>query len=766
MEGTDITEKILNFINGTGKSVFLTGKAGTGKTTLLKTVLKKTHKNTVVVAPTGIAALNAGGVTIHSMFQLPFAGFIPDADPSFSIPPNTHLETQSTFGRHMRMASHRLSVMRNMELLIIDEVSMLRADTLDAVNFVLQRARKSKDPFGGVQLLLIGDLMQLPPVIKNEEWSVLRNYYKNIFFFNAIVIQQLRPVYMELRKVYRQSDAVFLNLLNNLRNNAIRTEDTNLLNQYVNPDFNLEKNPGYIYLTTHNIKAENINRKALAAIPEKEIVYQAEITGDFPEKIYPVEAELKLKVGAQVMFVKNDQSEKKRYYNGKMAEVTFLGEEEIIVTFPEERISIPVEKYEWQNIRFTVHPESKEIKEEILGTFVHYPLKTAWAITVHKSQGLTFEKAALDMKDVFQPGQAYVALSRLRTLEGLVLIGNLNLNGISNDTNVIDYAKNEADEEMMEKIFHAEKKRYLYNYVKTGFDQQILFRSWTRHQFSYRDTPPHSEKAKHHEWINQQVDALKNSQKVSTDFSAQLTRLFNVDDPDYIYISERLAKAKEYFFPILNDILFKLLYKIEEIRQVRRVKQYFGELSDLEEIHTAFILNMHKAIRLVEIHIEDGEIEKSALKTPFINSYRTDLAAQAREKFRQEKGILVVEENGEERYTKSRRKREAEKEKKSSIDITFELWQQKMDPSEIAGERKLTIGTVYNHFSRLVEIGKVNVEDILSQKTLQDLTRVFSAVYNDHSKLTELKNAAGEEYSFEIVRLFLSHWKKNRNRSV
>jgi len=441
MEITNDARQVLQFINQTQRSVFLTGKAGTGKTTLLRQIIQTTHKNTVVVAPTGIAALNAGGVTIHSMFQLPFSGFIPEYIPSSSISDYQKFETKNTLVKHLRMSGQKKSVMLNMELLIIDEVSMLRADLLDAIDFTLRKIRRKDFPFGGVQVLFIGDLLQLPPVVKNEEWRVLRNYYRGIFFFNAKVIQESPPLYIELTKIFRQSDERFISVLNNLRNNMISSQDMMILNDFVNPKFDIKSNKGYITLTTHNAKADEINAASLDEIKEKCFRFKPEIVGDFPEKIYPVEEILQLKVGAQIMFIKNDLSPEKNYFNGKMGFVKSLSECEIIIHFPEENKIIEVEKYEWKNIRYSVNENTKEIDEEVLGSFVHFPIKLAWAITVHKSQGLTFEKAVLDVSQVFLPGQAYVALSRLRSLDGLILLKPIQMNGISNDQEVMQYAE-------------------------------------------------------------------------------------------------------------------------------------------------------------------------------------------------------------------------------------------------------------------------------------------------------------------------------------
>src|SRR6478736_4221412 len=474
----------LRFINQTQRSVFLTGKAGTGKTTLLREIIQTTHKNTVVVAPTGIAALNAGGVTIHSMFQLPLGGFIPDnSAPQFSD--TTKFETKATLRRHFKMSSQKRAVIRNMELLIIDEVSMLRADLLDAMDFMMQTVRRKSAPFGGVQVLFIGDLLQLPPIIRDEEWRTLRNYYKGKFFFHSHVIQQYPPLYIELSKIYRQTDDSFISILNNLRNNKVTQSDVQMLNEFVQPNFDLKANKGYITLTTHNAKADVMNTQSLEDLEGKQMTFLPVITGDFPEKIYPVDSNLQLKVGAQIMFVKNDLSQEKNYFNGKMGVVKTMTSKEIWVHFPDEDKTIEVDKYEWQNIRYTVNELTKEIEEEILGTFVHYPIKLAWAITVHKSQGLTFDKAALDVSQVFLPGQAYVALSRLRSLNGLILLSPLRMNGISNDQDVMDFSLNKASETVLESALQRETKNFIYNYLRNSFDWNQLAQEWRNHQFSY-----------------------------------------------------------------------------------------------------------------------------------------------------------------------------------------------------------------------------------------------------------------------------------------
>ena len=568
----------LQFINQTQRSVFLTGKAGTGKTTLLKEIIATTHKNTVVVAPTGIAALNAGGVTIHSMFQLPFGGFIPSFNVDSHFTDTVKFESKDTLRRHFKMNGLKKSVIRNMELLVIDEVSMLRADLLDAMDYMMQTVRKKTTPFGGVQVLYIGDLLQLPPVIRDEEWRTLRNYYKGKFFFHSHVVQQSPPLYIELSTIFRQTDTEFISVLNNLRDNKITANDVAALNKYVQPDFDLKTNKGYITLTTHNNKADAMNAQALADLKGELITYSPEIVGDFPDKIFPVEEKLQLKVGAQVMFVKNDLSFEKNYFNGKMGIIKSLSSQEILVHFPEENKTIEVDKYEWQNIRYKVDAFTKEVGEEVLGTFVHYPIKLAWAITVHKSQGLTFDKAAIDVSQVFMPGQAYVALSRLRSLEGLILLSPLRMNGISNDQDVMDYALNKASEELLKNSLHFETKNFIHNYLINSFDWHDLAQEWRNHKFSYGDKTENTTKSKHANWAAKQLDAIEGVLDPSKKFIHQLNKIFASETVDLIHVSDRIQAAFDYFFKPMDDLVFETIWKIEEVKRLKKVKAFFYEI--------------------------------------------------------------------------------------------------------------------------------------------------------------------------------------------
>ena len=739
----------LRFINQTHRSVFLTGKAGTGKTTLLREIIQTTHKNTVVVAPTGIAALNAGGVTIHSMFQLPFGGFIPDnSSPQFSE--NTKFETKATLRRHFKMSGLKKSVIRNMELLIIDEVSMLRADLLDAMDYMMQTIRKKNIAFGGVQVLYIGDLLQLPPVIRDEEWRTLKTYYKGKFFFHSHVVQQNPPLYIELSKIFRQTDDTFISVLNNLRNNEISQQDIQTLNQYVKPDFDLKTNKGFITLTTHNNKADTMNAQALEDLEGKLVVYKPEITGDFPEKIYPVEQELKLKVGAQVMFVKNDLSFEKHYFNGKMGVIKSLSANEILVHFPEENKTIEVDKYEWQNIRYKVDETTKEIEEEVLGSFVHYPIKLAWAITVHKSQGLTFDKAALDVSQVFLPGQAYVALSRLRSLEGLILLSPLRMNGISNDQDVMDYSLNKASDSFLENALHFETKNFIHNFLIHTFDWSDLAQEWRNHKFSYNEKSEISEKSKHAVWARKQTEAIELLLDPSKKFILQLNKLFNQETVDLNHVSERIQAAFSYFFKPMDELVFEILWKLEEVKRIKKVKAFHDELIVLEELQTKAVLRLMKAKLLIETVVAGETISKEKLTSSEIKKYISRKTEAIQNQFKELNITLIDDEKDVERYTSKKSKATAPK--KSTVQETYELWVEKKSIEDIATIRVLTKQTIYSHFVKLIQTKAVSISEVLPEDKMQDLAAAFAG-YKEES-LNALMEKHGHQFSWEEARMF------------
>ncbi len=469
-EPTQITEAFqlaFDFVQYTDKPIFLTGKAGTGKTTFLKYVKEHALKDMSVVAPTGVAAINAGGVTIHSFFQLPLKHFIPEEREGLE---NLGIIHKKRLLAEQRMVGDRRKVLQALELLVIDEVSMVRADLLDMIDVVLRHVRfRPDEPFGGVQVLLIGDLYQLPPVVDDQAWSILGEYYQTPFFFSAKVMQQAMPVHISFEKVFRQQDEIFINLLNAVRNNALVPELAAQLHRRYQPHFQPDENEGFITLTTHNNKASAINEMFLQKLETALEYFPAAIHGDFSNKAFPAEENLALKVGAQVMFLKNDLNQHKRFFNGKIGKVVNIEHDMIKVLCPGDDLPINVARYTWGNIRYVPNLLNGQVEEEEIGSFVQFPLRLAWAITIHKSQGLTFEKAIIDAEDVFASGQAYVALSRCRTLEGMVLKSPVRSERLSTNQSVDQYTQTRPSGEMLPSQLESSLHDYTKKRLKSTF---------------------------------------------------------------------------------------------------------------------------------------------------------------------------------------------------------------------------------------------------------------------------------------------------------
>ncbi|HEY5390952.1 MAG TPA: AAA family ATPase, partial [Hanamia sp.] len=422
IEHNDIFDLAYRFVTETSENIFLTGNAGTGKTTFLKYLKENCSKNIIVAAPTGVAAINAGGVTLHSLFQLPFDPFLPTA-----------ANKRALLGK-LKYNTRRQDLLRKMELLVIDEISMVRCDTMDAIDTILRSVRRKHDtPFGGVQLLCIGDLYQLPPVARRQEWEILQEYYSSEFFFDSLVIKEQMPMLIELKKIYRQKEDSFVQLLNKVRNNNMGADDFEDLHLRYFPSFRPELEDRFITLTSHNNQADQINYRELQKLSTGSFTYQAVIQDDFPENMYPAEGALVLKKGAQVMFLKNDIE--KRYFNGKIGTVKSLMNDEIVVNC--DGLDIYVTQETWENTRYSVNGNDGKLEQETLGTFTQFPLRLAWAITIHKSQGLTFEKVMIDAGAAFSSGQVYVALSRCTSLNGIVLLSKIPSAAIYSNQNVI-----------------------------------------------------------------------------------------------------------------------------------------------------------------------------------------------------------------------------------------------------------------------------------------------------------------------------------------
>ena len=543
MENNPELQLAWQFIENTGTHLFLTGKAGTGKTTFLRRLKEQSPKRMVILAPTGIAAINAGGVTIHSFFQLSFAPFVPET-------------TFNSSQTHYRFSKEKRNIIRSMDLLVIDEISMVRADLLDAIDSALRRYRDREKPFGGVQLLMIGDLQQLAPVVKENEWEMLKNYYETPYFFASRALRETVYMTIELKTVYRQSDTFFLSLLNKIRENQADDEVLNELNRRYQPGFRPRKEEGYIRLTTHNYQAQKVNDYELASLPGQTYSFRAEIDGTFPEYLYPADEVLTIKAGAQIMFLKNDPSSEKRYYNGMIGEVAAVNDAGMIVRGKDNGNEFQLLPEEWGNYKYVLNEETKEITEEIEGTFRQYPIRLAWAITIHKSQGLTFERAIIDARNSFAHGQTYVALSRCKTLEGMVLESPLRREAIISDSTVDNFTKEVERNKPGNRQLHDMQKAYFFDLLSDLFNfysldqaykrllrliDEDLYKLYPKQLAEYKELAPH---------IKEKIV------EVSQRFRNQYTRLINGSD-DYAAdqgLQERVRSGAGYFRKELEPV--------------------------------------------------------------------------------------------------------------------------------------------------------------------------------------------------------------------
>ena len=539
-----------DFVEHTSKSVFLTGKAGTGKTTFLHRVVAESTKRMVVVAPTGVAAINAGGVTIHSFFQLPFSPFVPGAK----------MKSKYEFRKE------KLRIIRTLDLLIIDEVSMVRSDLLDAVDFTLRKVRNNDRPFGGVQLLLIGDLQQLTPVVTHEEEPLLRQYYATPYFFDSTALRGVDYVTIELSHVYRQTDADFVKLLNRVREGCLQADDLRALNARYIPDFTPREGDDFIRLTTHNARADHYNLQALEALGGEERQYEASLQGIFPEYAYPTDVTLPLKVGAQVMFVKNDGAPYYRFYNGRIGHVTALNRDTVCVRCPGDDEDIVVEYEIWENTKYTINERTREIESEVQGRFMQLPLRLAWAITIHKSQGLTFDHAVIEAGRSFAPGQVYVALSRCRTLEGLVLAEPLAAHAVINDHRVDHYIA--LQEEMARRsidLLPQSKDDYLRTLLAECFTFTSLMQAVER---LYKLVIEHL-RSKHPQLAYDSEQAFTKGnervQSVSWRWTQYISRM-SVEKFDDEAFQQRVNDAYTYFLEQFQALFLPLMEKVSKVK--------------------------------------------------------------------------------------------------------------------------------------------------------------------------------------------------------
>jgi hypothetical protein len=534
-----------NFANYTSCSLFLTGKAGTGKTTFLKKLKEQSSKEMAIIAPTGVAAINAGGVTIHSFFQLPLSPFIPTG------------EGRKNLISRIKMSNVRRRVLENLEMLVIDEISMVRADLLDEIDTVLRHFRhRHNELFGGVQMVFIGDMYQLSPVCNDLEWQLLSDYYSSIYFFDSMAIRSQPPVYIEFDNIFRQSNLDFINLLNEVRNNNISDKSFELLQSLYRPDFKPPKDDSYIILTTHNYKADGINAEELGKLKGESKKFKARIKGDYPEKGYPTEPELEFKVGAKVMFLKNDKETPRRYFNGKIGEITSFGNDGIYVECPGESPILVVPEI-WENISYTTNSETRQISETLLGTFEQYPLRLAWAITIHKSQGLTFDKAIIDAGQAFTPGQVYVALSRCRSLDGLVLLSKINRNSLHVDANIIRHNERKLPIEILNNKLDTSRKEYREKILFTLFDFQESISTLNRLKEFVREKLS-SFNSETLTFLDSIIRYLSNMQNIASRFQNELRSLLFAVPLDEKKLQERITAAGSYFLKALQSVSSEL----------------------------------------------------------------------------------------------------------------------------------------------------------------------------------------------------------------
>ena len=651
-------ELAYHYVQHTNRCIFLTGKAGTGKTTFLRRLKEDCSKQMVVVAPTGVAAINAEGVTIHSLFQLPPQLFLPTD------------EARRQLFSEMQMRANKQRVLRNLELLVIDEVSMVRADLLDTIDAVLRHYKhRPTIPFGGVQLLVIGDLFQLSPVVREEEWRLLQPFYDGPYFFQARVFRELQPVYIEFEHVYRQTNLEFLSILNEVRNNILTTESLRILNSRYVPDF---KSNSHITLSTHNSKVDAINQREMDALKGREYTYNATITDTFPESMYPIDEQLVLKVGARVMFIKNDSSSEKLYYNGKLGVVTSLSKQAINVLC-DDGTEVNVHNEVWENIRYNADSGSDQVQTEIIGTFTHYPLRLAWAITIHKAQGLTFDQLIIDAEDAFAAGQVYVALSRCRSLEGLTLLTPIPTRALTNAREVLQFTANQDSLQTIEQNLQPAQKEYLTSLLCALFDfkehaEQLYSLQRMANNMTSLQIPPN-------QYISDLISPLLDLHGVGERFQQQIRQLMYHDQQDKL--QERLQAASQYYAPKLYELL-----KAMSDCPLRSNNQ-----SDAGQLKQS-ILDIYAALS-----------RKTYLQAQMAKVATVETYFEARKNYKYKEPTLTI-------YTTQRKSRV-----NTTTFQTLTLLHQGYRIKDIAKHRNMTQKTIIKHLKILLEDGVIEQRD-------------------------------------------------------
>lgn len=747
-----IAEKTAHYINYTSRNIFLTGKAGTGKTTLLRYLTKNCTKKFAVVAPTGIAAINAGGVTIHSFFQLPFGCFLPQKPTDISKI-NFNFSYPEKLIAQLKINDRKRAIIKELDLLIIDEVSMLRADLLDAINIVLKHIRRSQQAFGGVQLLLIGDLLQLPPVVKKDEWEYMNAYYKSAYFFDSLALQEKRCIYIELDKIYRQNDLTFINILNNLRNNIITEHDIHVLNQHFKP-ITAFGNKKHITLTTHNYKADAINTEHLQKLKTTQHIFKAHISGEFPEYMFPADPNLTLKIGAQVMFVKNDPTGKQQYFNGKIGEISSF-EDGIWVKTDDNTDDILVEKYIWENNRYTLNTNTNEIEEECIGTFNQYPLKLAWAITVHKSQGLTFENALVDIGDAFAPGQVYVALSRLKSLEGLILSNPIKKNQLISDEKISNYTTTASSEIQTPEELKRDTLNYIAELLQKTFNLNWLYSNIEEHYSTSSKNLNQSKKQKNYDFAYDLFTQVKDFKKHADIFYNQAITIINSQELNYeSKLSQRVKDARNYFENKFKSISGEIIKLLENINEEDRTDTLVEELLYIENIFFEKRKQLNKINELCA-SFSGIQVEKNNLLLNDRIEKRNKIEAELlqKKKKRKEKSTQLNNSN----KSKTEKVKKPAKEKSAKISgkaLTLSLIKQGLSIEEISKNQKYAKSTIEGHVAQLIALGDLNAFDFISSKNADQILE--KAKQLGTYKLTVLKEALGDKYSYFDLKLAIA----------
>ena len=790
-------ELALQFIDKTDRNLFITGKAGTGKTTFLHQIKKKSLKRMVIVAPTGVAAINAKGVTIHSFFQMPFG-------------PILRNQIANTSNQQRKFSKTKIDIIKSLDLVIIDEISMVRADLLDGIDQVLRRYKNRDKVFGGAQVLMIGDLQQLAPVVRPNEWSLLKSHYETVYFFSSKAYQQAKVVSIELKHIYRQKNEDFITILNEIRNDDLSEKSAKILNKRFKPNFSPSKEEGYITLTTHNNRANLINNSELNKVQGNSTFFRAEISGKFNENAFPNAEELELKVGAQVMFIKNDSSLEKRYYNGKIGIVTNISKTAVTVQCANEGDEIVTEKEVWTNINYSIHEETKALKEEIVGSFTQIPLQLAWAITIHKSQGLTFERAIIDAEASFAHGQTYVALSRCTSLEGLVLKTPITASAIINDNTVRIFNQDIEENLPNEAVLNDSEKEFQLNLIAELLDYQPFLYPITRliDIFYKNQTSINGAVIEHLHTIKD--DGIVVLMKVAAGFRNQLFVLAQegILPENSSAVQERFTKAMAYFQTETQNNIQKPLDAISfstDNKAVKKdfVKQFDTLLEKLEEklfalqkmtkgfevqnylkVRAKAVLQKSAptkkkkviskrdpilAIKLRELRDEIFDIEKISHYQIFTqetlyalcdNLPRTStallkIAGMGKTRVRKygDQILEIIEayckENGINQFNEQKKE-----DKKSTKQISFELFRSGLSIKEIAKERSLTTGTVENHLANYIVSGEVDVLELIELKRYKKIRNEIEAA-GQVKGLTALKEKVDPGFTYMELKMVL-----------